>query len=462
MKLGLRSRIVQALKGTMALAAAVHMLSFQGCALPDSSDSSLDRIMERGRITLLTRDALHTHYIYQNQEAGFDYDLARAFADYLGVRLEVRSVNQEKLFRLLKSGQGDFVGAGVRVTLNRKDQVVFSHPYDYTQVYIVAHKDNGIVQDVEDLKGKTIYVRTGSAEEEVLRNLRDSGIHFHIETRRKTVDSLLNMVENRQIDLMAAGDRTVGLYRRYHPSIQTRFPVGKSMPVAWVVAPGQASLQEEMNRFLKQAGENGTMDAIKTRYFGNGTLYEYLDLRRFHNRIKSRLPRYQEMIQEVAREKDLDWRLIAAMMYQESHYDPYAVSHTGVKGLMQITRATASEMGIENRLDPKQSVEAGADYLIKLMGMFPDVPEPERLRLALASYNVGYGHVRDAMAIARDLDQNPLIWPSLEKTLPLLRKRKYYSGTRYGYCRGQEPVQYVNNVMTYYDILRRKAVVLRS
>ncbi|MBI9076640.1 MAG: membrane-bound lytic murein transglycosylase MltF [Desulfatibacillum sp.] len=451
-----------ALKGSIAVAVVAHMLSFQGCTLPDPSDSSLERIMERGSITVLTRDALHTHYTYRNQQAGFDYDLARAFADHLGVGLKMRSVSQDKLMGLLKSGKGDFVAAGFRVSPNRENLADYSEPYARSQVHIVAHKDNREIFSPEDLRNKSVYVRKGSAEEEALKRLRDTGIPFEVISRKKTLDSLLSMVENRQIELTAAGDRTAGMYRRYHPSIQTCFPVGDPMPIAWAIAPGQPALRDAMNRFLEQAQKDGTLHAIQTRYFGDGTVHEYLDLRRFHNRMESRLPRYQDMIQDVAHEKDLDWRLIAAMMYQESHYDPYAVSHTGVRGLMQITQVTALEMGIENRLDPKQSIEAGADYLIKLMGMFPEVPDQERLPLALASYNVGYGHVRDAMSVARDLDLNPLVWPSLEKALPLLRKRQYYANTRYGYCRGQEPVQYVNNVMTYYDILRRKAVVLRS
>lgn len=462
MDLGLKNRIARAVRGMAAVVVAAQIISFQGCIGPQFEGDSLDRVMERGKITLLTRDSLHTHYIYRTQHAGFEYDLASAFADHLGVELEVRSVKEEKLFSLLRSGQGDFAAAGIRVTPVRKKLVDFSEPYAQTQIYLVAHKDNRLILSVDDLKEKTVYVRKGSAEEYCLRRLRDSGIHFTIETRRKTVDNLLSMVENKQIELTVTGDRTADLYRRYHPAIQTLFPIGDSMPVAWAVAPGQASLREAINRFFEEAENNGAMHAVNTRYFGNGTYREYLDLRRFHNRIKSRLPRYQDMIKDVAREKDLDWRLIAAMMYQESHYDPEAVSSTGVKGLMQVTRTTALEMGIENRLDPRQSIEAGADYLNKLIGMFPDVPEPERTRLALASYNVGYGHVRDAMALARDLDMNPMVWPSLEKTLPLLRQKKYYSKAKHGYCRGYEPIHYVNNVMAYYDILRRKAVVLRS
>ena len=150
--------------------------------------------------------------------------------------------------------------------------------------------------------------------------------------------------------------------------------------------------------------------------------------------------------------------MIAAIVYQESHYNPRARSFTGVKGLMQVTLRTAREMGIHNRLDPVQSIKGGVKYLNKIYDRFDNIEGLDRMKFTMASYNIGYGHVRDAQKIARKKDLDPTKWSSLEQTLPLLRYRKHYKNTKYGYARGTEPVRYVNRVMTYYDILRQKSI----
>jgi membrane-bound lytic murein transglycosylase F len=189
-------------------------------------------------------------------------------------------------------------------------------------------------------------------------------------------------------------------------------------------------------------------------------IFDYVDVKTFHRRLDTRLPRYIDIIKKEAERYDFDWRFIAAVVYQESHYNPRARSYTGVKGLMQVTLRTAREMGIENRLDPAQSIHAGVKYMRKMYERFDDIDRRrDRLLIALASYNVGYGHVRDAQTIARRKGLDPEKWSSLKKTLPLLRYKKYYTTVRYGYARGTEPVRYVERILTYYDILRKKGTL---
>jgi len=178
-----------------------------------------------------------------------------------------------------------------------------------------------------------------------------------------------------------------------------------------------------------------------------------VDLRKYHRRLKTRLPKYKDIIQQAAREHGFDWALIAAIVYQESHFDPMAMSITGVQGLMQLTNITAEEMGVTDRLDPEQSITGGVRYLKKLYKRYPEIDGFDRMLFTLASYNVGLGHIRDAQEVARRMDLGPHSWISLEHTLPLLRYRKYYGKSRYGYCRGTEPVRYINRILTYYDIL---------
>ncbi|MBW2143886.1 MAG: transglycosylase SLT domain-containing protein, partial [Deltaproteobacteria bacterium] len=198
---------------------------------------------------------------------------------------------------------------------------------------------------------------------------------------------------------------------------------------------------------------------IYEKYYANVEIFDYVDLKKFHIRLRTRLPKYKEMIQKAAQKHGFDWRLIAAVIYQESHFNPKARSHTGVRGLMQLTQNTAKEMGVTDRRDPAQSISGGVGYIEKLYKRYDEATNPDRLLIALASYNVGHGHILDAQKIAEEKGFNPNSWSSLQEILPLLRYPKYYKKTRYGYCRGTEPVRYVNRVLTYYDILKKEAII---
>jgi membrane-bound lytic murein transglycosylase F len=222
------------------------------------------------------------------------------------------------------------------------------------------------------------------------------------------------------------------------------------------VRPGERSLRRAINEFFARIKKDGTYDRIYERYYGHTAVFDYVDIVVFHRRVQTRLPEYEAIFKREAREFGFDWRLIAAMAYQESHYHPLATSYTGVRGIMQVTLDTAREMGIRNRLDPAQSIHAGVKYLAGLRERFNDIPfERDRLLFSLAAYNVGYGHVRDAQQLAEEQGLDPLRWSSLEETLPLLSHPEYHRHLPNGYARGREPVRYINRILSYYDILRK-------
>jgi membrane-bound lytic murein transglycosylase MltF len=185
-------------------------------------------------------------------------------------------------------------------------------------------------------------------------------------------------------------------------------------------------------------------------------VFDHADVRNFNIRVKSKLPKYTEIIQETAGEYDLDWRFIAALIYQESHFDPMAKGDAGVEGLMQLTLDTALQMGIENRRDPVQNITAGIKYFDMLYKIFDQAENPDRLLITLASYNAGPGHIFDARKIARERNLDPNCWDDLEKILPLLRYPEYYNKATHGYCRGTEPVRYVKRIWSYYDLLKNE------
>ena len=228
--------------------------------------------------------------------------------------------------------------------------------------------------------------------------------------------------------------------------------------MGWAVKKGERALLKKINEFFKTIREDGTFKDIYERYYKYMAPFDYADLKIYHRRIKTRLPKYEEIIREAAKKYGFDWRLIAAVIYQESHFDPHARSFTGVEGIMQLTTETASDMGVENRNDPEQSIMGGVKYLDRLYKEWNDMSNPDRLLITLASYNVGRGHILDAQEIALERGLNPNSWSDLKEVLPLLSYSKYYKNSRYGYCRGREPVEYVTGILTYYDILKREAI----
>ncbi len=422
-------------------------------------DDTLEKVQQSGRVVCITENSANTYYIYRGEPMGFEYDLARAFADYLGVELKIITPDWAKMFAYLAKGKGDFIAAGLTITPEREKQVDFSDEYTYVQQKVITHKNNYNLRSLDDLNGKTIHIRPATSYHSRLRELQEEGLNFEMVFHKELpTEELIRMVAEEEIGITIADSKIALLNRRYFPDIKIAFPIEEEEALGWAVREGEKRFLREINKFFAIIKENGVYGKIFEKYYGTVDIFDYVDLKKFHQRLESRLPDYQEIIKQEAAKYDFDWRLIAAMIYQESHFNPRARSHTGVRGLMQLTLRTAREMGVRNRLNPKQSIRGGIRYLHKLYERFDEVPDyRDRIRLALASYNIGYGHVRDAQKIAQQMGLPTQQWESVKQTLPLLRERRYYRDTRYGYARGTEPIRYVNRIFTYYDILKREA-----
>lgn len=438
----------------LALCCAVVWLLAAGC----SRDNTLEGIRRSGKLVLITDNNAHSYYLYREKAMGFEYDLAKAFADHLGVDLEVLTPGWDSLLRTLEKGKGDMLAASFTMTEQRRSRVDFSDPYLSIRQHIVLHRDDQATRSVDDLNGRAVHVRRDSSYHERLLQLREEGLDIEIVLHANVpTEELIQWVAEEKIAFTVADTNVARLNRRYYPQVRIGFPISGEESLGWAVRKGNASLLAEINRFWETVKTDGTFDRIYHEYYAGVQQFDYVDLVRYHEALESRLPEYEALIRREAKRHEFDWRLIAAAIYQESHFDPLARSHTGVRGLMQLTLDTAAEMGVDNRLDPEASIQGGVRYLAQIHARFDDIKGPDRMRFTLASYNVGYGHVRDAQQIARDLDLPPDKWASLQETLPLLRMREYYSRTRHGYARGTEPVRFVQRVLTYYDILRNRA-----
>ena len=419
---------------------------------------TLKKIRRTGRLRIITDNSANTYYIYQDTPTGFEYDMAKKFAEFLHVRLVVKVPGWNEMFPFLSENKGDFIAAGLTITDKRKLKVDFSHPYMNIQQRLIHHKLTFDIKDLKDLNGKTIHVRRGTSYETRLEELVKNGIKINIVLHDNiATEELIRMVAEREIKYTVADSNIALLNRRYYPDIRIGFPIEEDESLGWAVRKNNPAFLKKINEFLEMAEKTGIQGKIYEKYYGSVEVFDYFDLKKFHERIDSRLPQYKDLIKKESKKYGFDWRMIASVIYQESHYNPDAISRTGVRGLMQVTLDTAREMEIKNRRNPVQSIKAGIKYLDMLYNRFDDIKDThQRLLFALASYNIGYGHVRDAQQLAAKRGMNKNSWASLKKTLPLLSRRKFYKQTENGYARGWEPVRYIERILIYYDILKQK------
>ncbi len=418
----------------------------------------LEKIKRTGVLRLITNKSISTYYYYNGKPTGFEYDLAKEFAKYLNVDLDVVTPGWNNMFAYLEEGKGDFIASGLAITKSRLEKVNFSIPYMTIQQHIIHHKLIFGPKNIDDLTFRSIDVRRGTSYHSRLEEIKNSGVHFnYILHDNIPTEELIRMVYDRKIKFTIADNNVAYLNQRHFPDIRIGIALREKEPLAWAVNKNDLQMLEQINKFFLFANETGILKQISDKYYMNIEDSDPFDLKRFHQRIETRLPKYKKTIVEESLKYGFDWKLIAAVVYQESHFNPNAKSFTNVRGLMQVTTRVAEEMGIENRLNPSQSIKAGIKYLDKMVKKFNYIEdEYERTLLALASYNIGYGHVTDAMKIAKNMGLVENRWQNLKTVLPLLSKPEYYKKTKHGYARGWEPVLYIERILTYFDILKQK------
>lgn len=424
------------------------------CAQPPSL---LEEVLALGELRVVTHNSPTTYYIGANGPEGPEYDLIRGFADYIGVELKIRTTERfNDLIPAVEFGTAHVAAAGLTITPERAQRVHFGPSYRHIKQYVVYKLGTGRPRGIDDLRGKRLEVVSGSSYVETLKAARAAYPDLTwSENPHGDMAGMLVGVAEEAIDYTVADSTLFQIYRNYLPEIRVGFEMASDDQLAWAFPRRHdRSLLEHAEAYLSRARDSGFIAQLEERYYSRSERFDYVGTRRFMRDFRDKLPAYRDLFQKAGAAQQLDWRLLAAIGYQESHWDPDAVSPTGVRGIMMLTQSTAGFIGIDDRVDPAQSIRGGADYLMQIKERFPkSITEPDRTWFALASYNVGYGHVQDARRIAEGLGKNPNLWLNLKETLPLLAQRKYYEHTRHGYARGWEPVMYVENIRNYYDIL---------
>lgn len=421
---------------------------------------ALEQVKAKGVLIVATRNGSTTYYEGPNERPmGFEYDLMKHFADSLGVRLEVVVPGTfSELLPMVENGKAHFAAAGLTVTEARKRKIRFTHPYQQITQQLVYRLGTEPPARVADLVGADIEVMAESSHAERLRELqKDHPQLAWRESQDMESEELLTFVWEQMIDFTVADSNEVTLSQRYYPELRVAFDISAPQSLAWAFPlSDDNSLYDAANEFIDRITKSGELEQIRERYYGHAGKFNYVDTSTFISHISERLPAYRAHFEEAATQTGNDWRLLAAMGYQESHWDPDAVSPTGVRGIMMLTLDTARRLGVSNREDPEQSIMGGARYLNDLRERIPErIPEPDRTWLALAAYNVGLAHLEDARIITQKRGFDPDKWLYVKESLPLLRKQDWYSQTRHGYARGHEPVIYVQNIRNYYDLLVR-------
>jgi membrane-bound lytic murein transglycosylase F len=424
-----------------------------GCSAPENE---LQRVLREQQLVVLTRNAASTYFEGAQGPLGLEYDLARGFATHLGVNLQMAVAgNVSEVLTRLAEGEADFAAAGLTVTQPRQLWARFTPPYQQVTQQLVYRTGTKKPKDLSELDG-SLEIVAGSSHEDRLRTLHGDYLNLSWNVNRKAEsEDLLTLVWERLIDYTVADSNEVLMNQRYLPELRVAFDLTEPEPLAWAFPRFRDdSLYQAASNYFNTIRENGELAILIERYYGHLENFDYVGTRTFQQHIKQRLPEYQPLFEYAAKEFGIDWVLLAATAYQESHWNPDAVSPTGVRGIMMLTRVTAGEIGVNKRRDPVESIRGGALYLNQMMQRIPKrIQEPDRSWLALAAYNIGYGHLEDARIITQKRGGNPDSWKDVKENLPLLRKRKWHKKTKHGYARGTEAVHYVENIRSYYAIL---------
>lgn len=426
-----------------------------GCQWQENTPTSLEKIRDSGVLRVGTLNNQLSYYIGAEGPTGLDYELAQTFAKKLGVKLEITAMfTLSELFPALERGDIDIIAAGLTMTPDRLQGYHPAPAYYYASQIVVYKKGQRRPRDLDELaqNNKRLAVVKGSSHEQKLKHLLTTHPTLKWQSIPESdINDLLIKVATGELDYTVADSVDVALLQRTHPDIAIALELTQDEPVSWFVKQsGNDSLYALMIEFFGQMKQNGTMTLLEEKYFGHIDQFDYVDTRAFLRAVNTTLPQWEALFKQYA--NGFDWRLLAALSYQESHWNPQAVSPTGVRGMMMLTLPTAESVGVTNRLDPEQSIRGGSEYLRKMIARVPDsIEDHEKVWFALASYNVGFGHLMDARRLTKAQGGNPDTWVDVKQRLPLLGQRKYYIQSRYGYARGNEALNYVEGIRRYYQ-----------
>jgi membrane-bound lytic murein transglycosylase F len=367
----------------------------------------------------------------------------------------------DEMLDAMEDGRAHLAAANLTITDSRIERLSFGPAYKNVEESVVCHQKGPAPKSIAGLNDVRLTVLEGSSYIASLEALKADNpeVQWNTQIGGSALPMLRDVAEQR-VDCTVADSHLAEYARRLYPDLIIPMSLTETRPLGWVYNDDITGMDQALAGWFMEAHASGYLEELDESWFGHLDEFDYIEVLRFVERVDERLPRYRNFFEAAADKTQFDWHLLAAQAYQESHWDPDAVSPTGVRGIMMLTRPTAKEVGVSDRTDPQQSVDGGARYLQQLYTRLPDeIGGKDRLWFALAAYNVGMGHIYDARALARRQGLNPDVWTNMERMLPLLTRPKYYKTVKHGYARGYEPVRYVERIRDYYNMLRANVPV---
>jgi len=438
-------------QATIAVSALVLLSSY--APLP----SLIDQIKILGELRVVTRTGPLAYYRGPDGvPAGPEYELARRFADELGVKLKITSMRSyAEIYAAITSGQAHLAAAGLKIPLQSVPEVEFGPAYQHVREHLIYRRGAVRPGSLAEIGNADLEIAAGSSHAKTLEDARNSLPDLvWVENSSTDSQALLDGVADGSIDYTIADSTEFALAHDAHPDLRIAFDFPGSRPLAWAASARDPAFTHHVAEYFARMNSDGELAPIVKRYYGRSEDPEFAGEPAFMRNLQSRLPLYKQWFVEAAEQSSQDWRLLAAIGYQESKWNPGAASSAGAKGLMQLTAETANQTNVTDLGDARQSIFGGARYFRLVYEKIPaHVPEPDRTWFALAAYNIGYGHVEDARVLAQKAGRDPDSWQDVREFLPLLAQERWYTQTENGYARGSEPVRYVDNVRGYRDML---------
>lgn len=478
----LRSKILEFLRATVLFLAILVLFS---CSSPQRSELAkdmrtgnnswlMDPVQGRGKLVALTSYGSTSYFNYRGQPMGYQYDLLRSFADYLGVELEIIVNNSvEGAFTDLLDGDGDLIAQDLTVTSARKQRVDFSNPFGQTRQVLVQRKsdhrnipgyqsatEQGLVRNPAHLAHKTIHIQANTFLVEQLHRLQrgiGDTIYILVEPE-KTAEDLIKMVASGEISYTVCDEQIASINRHYYPDIDVATPVSFYQNVAWAVRKDSPVLLDAINSWLDETRPDSANQLVSRKYFTaplRAPVKESVKQTAYRGMISV----FDDIIKEQSALLNWDWRLLASLIYEESTFNPVVRSRKGAFGLMQMMPQTMETFGIDTTSSPQDHIAAGVRFLqwLDKQLRYRVLDDDERVKFVLAAYNVGIAHIYDAMRLAEKYGRDPAVWTDNVDYFILNKSDPFFytdSVVQYGYARGEEPYQFVGDVFARYDYYR--------
>ena len=430
------------------------LINTNGCS---KESSKLKQIKSNGILRIALVADPPRYFPNKVKERGYDFELVSHYATSIDVELEIIKTNtSNEIIFLLNQGKVDIGILGSSPEFDQKNikNVV---TYNNSKWYVIGNRANRqLPKSIDSIEPNTMIVANGSNASFILHSIEeDYSSLLWDELKNTNVRSILERINENHSKISIISEDIYVYYQYLFPETKKIFVLPIKYPSRWLVKNNNnLSFLYSINSFFNKYKQNGKLEKIGKTYYEHLNAFDYIDIRYYLKRINKKLPKYKKYFVEAAKNNALDARIIAAVSYQESHWNRKARSPTGVRGMMMLTLDTAKRVGVKNRLNAKQSIFGGAKYLkILYESLSNTIKEPDRLWFTLAAYNIGLGHVEDARTITKSQGDNPNSWIDVEKHIPKLSQKKWYKKTKYGFARGHESIEFVKRVRRYYDIL---------